>query len=259
MKSAKNTKSTTKNITLADSFGQRNDYFVFAVKSDLELVPFISQLSQTLKVDCATLGDIETPLPFQAGFCSFYAYAAEDKLNLFVLENKTSRCVEEVVAESEKVLPFHTLSLFETEAFLCNSGGHCEFSWNYTNADYLFLIYVDKGHDITPFRKSLNESGFLRYEDQTEEVFKSVELPTKKNKTKAILTFFMNLFNDLDCKARNLEDDGRKMIFRHLTDEQKKLFSFLGLVDLFNYPPLTSEMVRFLLTDATYTSHNIIK
>lgn len=256
MKNDKSTKHTTKVITLADSFGQRNDYYVFAVRSDSELLHFTAQLATSLNTDFATLGDIETPLPFKAKFCSFYAYVAEEKINLFILENRTSRCVEERVSDAEKNLPFHTLSLFATEAFLCNHIGHSEFVWNYENADYLFLIYVDKGHDIAPFRKLLDKCEFMRYEDKTEDVFRQSENISKKNKGKDILIFFRSLFNELDNKAIILEEKGKNILFRHLSEEQKKIFSFGGCAEFFNYPTLSPAMVRFLLTDTTYTPHN---
>lgn len=256
MKPVKSTKPITTVISLEESFGQRNDYYVFAVKSPLALLPFVARLSQSLKVDFATLGDIATPLPFSAKFCSFYSYVVEEKVNLFVLENRTSRCVKDVVADAEKVLSFHTLSLFDMEAFLCNNAGYYEFSWNYRDADYLFLLYVDKGHDIAPFQSMLAQCPFMEYEDKTDEVFRQAEPSKKKSKTKEILTFFISLFNELDDKARNLESKGRNIIFKHLSEEQKALFTFNGVAEFFNYPVLSPAMVRFLLADTTFTPHH---
>ncbi|MDR2971215.1 MAG: hypothetical protein LBU83_04715 [Bacteroidales bacterium] len=183
---AKQSKKTS--FFIHDFFGTYNSYKIFALQSELSILPFANQLGKKINTNFSLLPDFEfTSNKFVAFFSVLYAeFNHEEAIHLLLLENKTVNFNQQdyLISKSEKKLPFQTLYLFEEWLYLFNNQGlHC-FDFVLPNMDYLLLLFAKKDIDnevfshllknITPY--NVQNVSYLIEKEQTASEKKIVSL-----------------------------------------------------------------------------------
>ena len=231
-------------ININDFFGLSKKYMVYAVKSDLGLYPFILQMRRYCHVDFSFLGTFKPDIPkYGAHFLMMHSIISDvEKMNVVVLENKTSHFngTEKIHSKMEKNLNFQTLSLFEDFLYIFNSQGRFLFKSDFTDYDYLILIYTAKELDFTFF------TGQLSYYKSLRLVYDSKDTANSSNKAEmSKVTFLKELFCSVEMNVSEFQDQidnrllaRRKSIpFINLTNQsQVELSRIINIkyVDLLN-------------------------
>ena len=141
-------KKPNRSLKLDECFGTLHSYRIFALKSELSAFPFANQLGKAENTTFTILPDLEySSKKYTAHFTVFYAeYKKEDSIHCLLLENKTTNFNqgELFVPKSEKKLSFQTISLFEEYFYLFNKQGLKFFPVDFSDIDYLLLVYTKK-------------------------------------------------------------------------------------------------------------------
>lgn len=192
-------------ININDFFGLSKKYIVYAVKSDLGLYPFVLQLRKFCHADFSFLGTFQPDIPkYGAQFLMMYSNTSDaEKINVVVLENKTSffNEAEKFHSKTERNLNFQTLSLFDDYLYIFNSQGKFMYKSDFSDYDYLILIYTYKEQNYTFFTDQLSNcySSKLVYDSMDYYDFLS-KFETNK------IVFLKELFCNVEMNVSKFQD-----------------------------------------------------
>jgi hypothetical protein len=151
---------------IKDFFGTKNDYNIFAVKSNLSLFPFTSNFEKITSTNFFYLTTIEAdPSNNKAKFNVMYSLIfKEENTHCYIIENKTTQFAnkEVIQASVEKKLSFQTLALFDDTLYLFNKEGLAIYKSFFAYYDYLILIHNEKNKDISSFVNTLFDQKNLK-------------------------------------------------------------------------------------------------
>lgn len=178
-------------------FGSKNEYKIFAVKSDLSLIPFAAKFEKKIDSQFSFLTTIETiQNGYNAQFSVMYSLVSEeDNLHCSIIENKTTQFSSENLKSSsvEKNLPFQSLSLFNDTLYILNNEGLKIFKSQFSYYDYLIFIHVDKERNIDSLIQKI--SALKEY--KLIEITSLIEKP-ENNKKALVEVFLKNIFCTLE-------------------------------------------------------------
>lgn len=189
---------------IKDFFGTKNEYSIFAVKSNLSLFPFTSNFEKITSTNFYYLTTIEAdPISNKAQFNVMYSLIfKEENTHCYIIENKTTQYAnkEVIQASVEKKLSFQTLALFDDTLYLFNKEGLSIFKSNFAYYDYLILIHNQKNKDISFLVDSLFEQKNLKPIDIS-------SLLTSKNpkQDKPIELFLQHTFCSLEVSTLDFQ------------------------------------------------------
>lgn len=185
---------------IKDFFGTKNEYSIFAVKSNLSLFPFTSNFEKITSTQFYYLTTIEAdPTNYKGQFNVMYSLIfKEENTHCYIIENKTTHYAnkEIIQASVEKKLSFQTLALFDDTLYLFNKEGLAIFKSFFAYYDYLILVHNQKNKDISNLLNALFEQKQLKPIDI------SPLLSAKNNKQdKTIELFLQNTFCSLEVST----------------------------------------------------------
>lgn len=193
------TNNSKKLKSIPDAFGSLKKYHLFAVKSQLDLIPFTAKFEKIIPSHFNYLSDfIVNPDQYSAQFNVMYALLSkEDNIHCCIMENKTTSYSENASLSSnkEKNLPFQTISLFEDTLYLINHEGFKIFKSDLTYYDFLIFIFADKEKNLEPYILPFQSIQTYR----TADLSYLLESPITKEE-KNIHLFLKNCFSKLEIK-----------------------------------------------------------
>lgn len=153
-------------LHIHDFFGTYNTYQIFALQSDLSVFTFANKLGKALNITFTVLSDFDYVLnKLTAHFTVLCAeYTQQESIHCLLLENKTETNQQELFDSKTTDKTPHLLnySLFEESLYLFNKTGLRCFDLNFTDVDYLLLLFAKKDieqeilkqflKNITPFK-----------------------------------------------------------------------------------------------------------
>jgi len=168
-------------LHIQDFFGTYNTYRIFALKSEQFNFTFANKLSKALNVSFTLLSDFDyVSEKLSAKFAVFYAeYAQQEPIHCLLLENKTGTNQQELFSvKTGKKSHLVNYSLFEESLYLFNNNGLRCFESEFSDVDYLLLLFARKNieeesfshflRNITPF-KAKDVSYLLKREQTSSE------------------------------------------------------------------------------------------
>jgi len=134
-------------LFIHDFFGACNTYKIFALKSELSIFTFANKLGKMLHVTFTVLPDFEyVSDKLSAKFTVFYAeYLLQKSVHCLLLENRTATNQQELFSlKKEKKSHLVNYSLFEESLYLFNNNGLRCFESDFSDMDYLLLLFCKK-------------------------------------------------------------------------------------------------------------------
>ena len=178
-------------------FGTKNEYKIFALKSDLSLIPFTAQFEKKIDTQFSYLTNIETNQNgYKAHFNVMYSLVSkEENLHCSIIENKTSLFNSEklISSSAEQKLPFQSLSLFNDTLYLFNNEGLNIFKSTFSYYDYLIFIHVDKERNIDTLFHKIDEKKDFKLIDISPLLEKTENIKDMK-----VEIFLKNIFCSLE-------------------------------------------------------------
>lgn len=226
-----------------EDFGKYVDYRLLAVNSESSFTQLVSTIAECCHCNFSSSDDY-IPLPpltdidahFKTAFSQFncqgrseqFAYSSVDKLNVFIISNKTQRFDRRKAAT---VLQSKELLLFPTEYDTCyvlNNKGLFIKKWTYPNIDFFVMIFSKKQHGVDDFVEFLLQNTQLNMENMTEYLFGK-----KKNKagewvqTKQLSTsakFLRKLLHFAEHKINNHSENNITNYIGKSTPQSNNIF-----------------------------------
>jgi len=222
-------KSNVKKIT--DFFGSKNEYFIFAMKSDLQLLAFAHHLGEKLKYSFSYLYDNEIQINNQhASFHVMYNRIIEEQnIHCYIIENKTTRYhkLSFIESKKEKNCSFQTLSLFEEYFYIFNSQGFSFFPCFFSDFDYLIFAFADKESNFSDFTEKMLSFPPKKCIEITEILYVKKD---KKEVERA--NFLQDLFCTLELKSSEQnQENNRKGMFSRFIIPKENLTEQLHNID----------------------------
>ena len=151
-----------KEFTISDInsfFGNKNEYFITAVRSDLDSIPFAHQLGLDLDCSFSWLTHI-IPEP-QEGEARFNLYHASlsSQYNVYccILENKTKEYKKEFFSEGQGKNKFKSGFLLPPPLYLFAKKGLLVFKRPLFRVDYLILFYGENHQQLENTQDLVNQ------------------------------------------------------------------------------------------------------
>lgn len=174
-------------------FGNKNEYFISAVRSHLDSIPFAHQLGLNLDCTFSWLTQIKPdPQEGEACFNLYHAsLASEYNVHCCILENKTTEYQLQffITGKGKKKSTPQTGFLYKPDLYLLNKGGLTVFKTDLFNVDYLLLFYGENLQQLTHSRDRVNQL----YSGNVLELSHYLK-PGTDRKTKQIEQFLKNSF-----------------------------------------------------------------
>lgn len=189
---------------IKDFFGSKNEYKIFALKSNLSLFPFTSHFEKITTTNFFYLTNIiADPGNNQAQFNVMYSLVSkEDNTHCYIIENKTSQYAnkEVIQASVEKKLSFQTLALFDDTLYLFNKEGLTIYKSYFAYYDYLVLIHNQRDKDISFLVNTLFEQKNLKPID-----ISTLLITNNKKQDKPIEDFLIKTFCTLEVSTQKFQ------------------------------------------------------
>lgn len=180
-------KKDKKEITIDDInsfFGNKNEYFISAVHSHLDSIPFAHQLGLDLDCTFSRLTQIK-PDPREGEACfNLYHASLPSQYNVYccILENKTTEYQLQFffTAKGKNKLSFQTGFLYKPDLYLFNKGGLTVFKTDFFNVDYLILFYGENRQQLVDTRERMNQIYSGKVEDVSHYLDKGISKGAKQ-------------------------------------------------------------------------------
>jgi len=186
-------------LHIQDFFGTYNTYRIFALKSEHSIFTFASKLGKALDVSFTLLSDLEyVSEKLSSQFAVFYAeYTQQESIHCLLLENKTETNQQELFSsKAEKKSHLVNYSLFEESLYLFNNNGLRCFESEFTDMDYLLLLFT---------KKNIENDTFLHFQKNiTSFKAKDVSYLLKREQTSTevkIVSFLRDFFCKYEVNA----------------------------------------------------------
>lgn len=205
-------------------FGEYVDYRLLAVHSELSFTQFVSAIAECCHCNFIASDDY-IPIPpvsdldahFKTAFTQFncqgrseqFAFSSVDKLNVFIINNQTTKFNYRKLPTS--TTPSNELLLFpEPVEYTCNAlnnKGLYIKKWPYSNVNFFVLIFSRKQHGVDNFVNFLFQKQDFSMGNMTEYLYGKQKNKdgewVQKNSLSEPVKFLRTLFNFAEQRIKN--------------------------------------------------------
>lgn len=225
----------TENILLDDFFGKTTDYYLFAVKTGFSLFRLASKLESLFSTNFYCLGEISFQDKQDLKYTMLASLICKDEeINAVIIENKTSQPDLYTTFKTEKELSFSTLPLFHDDFYIFNNAGLKFYKWDFSNVDYLLLIYTKKEREVNQVFKQLESLARINC------INVSAIINDYKRKSDKV-TFLQKLFCEVEVRNSQFRLEQKRSFLTGRREIPKQnlyhadKYEFLGKVTITNF------------------------
>ncbi len=184
-------------IISLDAFGSAKDYWLCWVQSPLTHFSFAANVQKHFDLPCTYIGnilleDVHPDLKFPMYLTNFNM---EYDVNMVILANHVTA---PTALSMDQQNPLLGGLLFEDEYYLFNNQGLSKIHFSYPQADYLFLLSIDKQADITDYSALLPQIPNIQVLCQNTPQM----VAEGQKKSKQVLDFLQYLFYESEAAVK---------------------------------------------------------